>query len=173
LFLLWRNYTRGVFDCKEKFCGSRLSGPARTLADSPAGCYAYAMDSLTLSLLPETLAVCRLAPDASIPAWALQAGPHQSFVSVTRTSEELSIVCARELVPAGTRAERGFRALKVAGPLDFSLTGVLASLTLPLAEAGVSVFAVSTFDTDYLLVREAQLAAARKTLSAVCRLKAI
>jgi hypothetical protein len=146
---------------------------ARALAQRHRPCYAHIMDSLTLSLLPGILAVCRLERDAPIPAWALQAGPHQSLVSVTRTSEELSIVCAQDLLPPGARAERGFRAFKVAGPLDFSLTGVLASLTTPLAEAGVSVFAVSTFDTDYLLVREVQLAAARKTLSTVCRLKAV
>ena len=98
------------------------------------------------------LAVCRLAPDAVVPDWA--AGP---FVSVTRTPEELSVVCDEAGVPDGVRAERGWRALELEGPIDFNLTGVLAGLTVPLADAGISVFVISTFDTDWLLVREPQL----------------
>ena len=98
------------------------------------------------------LAVCRLAPDAAVPGWA--AGP---FVSVTRTPEELSVVCDEAGVPDGVRAERGWRALEIEGPIDFNLTGVLAGLTVPLADAGISVFVMSTFDTDWLLVREPQL----------------
>ncbi len=107
---------------------------------------------LTLALLPGTFAVCRLPPDADIPGWATG-----EFVSVTRTGDELSVVCRQEAVPAGVRCESGWRCLRVAGILDFALVGILASLLVPLAEAGVSVFAASTFDTDYLLVREKDL----------------
>jgi hypothetical protein len=106
-----------------------------------------------LSVLPGTFAVSRLPADSPVPAWALD----QAFVSVTRTSDELSIVCAEEQVPMDITAERGWRALKVEGPLDFGLTGILAGLAAPLAAAGISIFAISTYDTDYLLVREERL----------------
>jgi hypothetical protein len=108
---------------------------------------------LTLLLLPDTLAVCRLAPDAEVPAWAWTGEP----ASVTRTRDELSIVCRAAAVPEGVRAEVGWRCLKVQGPLDFGLTGILAALTAPLAAAGIAIFAVSTFDTDYLLVKAENL----------------
>jgi hypothetical protein len=88
------------------------------------------------------------------------------FFSVTRTEEETSILCPEQYAPQDVRSEPGWRMLKVAGPLDFSLTGVLASLAVPLAEAGVSIFALSTFDTDYLLVRESQLETALCALTA-------
>lgn len=107
------------------------------------------MAALTLVPLEGTFAVCRLAADAPVPGWAA-GGP---FVSITRTGDELSVVCREEAVPAGVRCEWGWRCLRVAGTLDFSLVGVLASLVGPLAGAGVSVFAVSTFDTDYLLLK--------------------
>ena len=109
--------------------------------------------NLTLSLLADSFAICRLEPEADIPSWGL-AG---DFYSITRTLEELSIVCLEEAVPEGNRAEKGYRCLKVGGPLDFSLTGILSSLTIPLAQAGISVLAISTFDTDYLLVKETQV----------------
>ena len=105
------------------------------------------------------LAVCRLAQDAAIPDWA--AGP---LVSVTRTPEELSVVCDEAGVPDEVRAERGWCALEIEGPIDFNLTGVLAGLTVPLADAGISVFVMSTFDTDWLLVREPQLPVALTAL---------
>jgi hypothetical protein len=105
---------------------------------------------LTLTLFTDLLAVCRLDPDAPVPPWA-SAGP---FTSITRTPAELSIVCLDDRVPEGMRCERGWRYLAVQGPLTFALTGILASLTGALALAGVSVFALSTFDTDYLLVKE-------------------
>lgn len=111
---------------------------------------------LELSLLPGHFAVCRLDPGASIPPRALQGG----FFSATRTADELSIVCEQPLVPPGTRHERGWRLFKVHGPFDFSQVGVLASLVGPLAEAGISLFTVSTFDTDYLLVASDNVEAA-------------
>jgi hypothetical protein len=97
-----------------------------------------------------TFAICRLGGEAPIPPWAT-AGP---FFSITRTADELSIVCDQDAVPRGIRCERGWRCLRVAGAIPFSVVGVLASLTAHLAEAGISVFAVSTFDTDCLLVKE-------------------
>ena len=111
---------------------------------------------LDLEVLPERLAVCRLSPGEKVPSWAFES----RFFSVTRTERELSIVCGEASVPSGTAAERGFRALEVQGPLDFSLTGILASLLDPLAEAGISVFALSTYDTDYVLVRQEALSRA-------------
>jgi hypothetical protein len=114
---------------------------------------------MNLQLLEPMLAVCRLAPKEPIPGWAFSTGP-------LRTAEELSVVCAEVCVPIGIRCERGWRALKVQGPLDFGLTGILDALTDPLAKTGISIFAVSTFDTDYLLVREAQLEEALAALLA-------
>jgi hypothetical protein len=111
-----------------------------------------APSSLALIPLTEILAICRLEPEASIPDWALRS----SFFSITRTPDELSLVVAQRQVSEGIRCEGGWRALKVKGPLDFALTGILVSLCAPLAEVGISVFALSTYDTDYLLVREAQ-----------------
>ncbi|MBL0210349.1 MAG: ACT domain-containing protein [Holophagaceae bacterium] len=84
--------------------------------------------------------------------------------SITQTPEELSILCASDRVPPGYRTEGPFRALKVRGPLDMAMTGVLASMAGPLAEAGVSIFALSTFDTDYVLVRETAVEAALRVL---------
>jgi uncharacterized protein len=111
---------------------------------------------LELSLLPGRFAISRLAPDAHLPVWAARG----SFYSVTRTCDELSIVVEEALVPAGTESQSGWRVLRVHGPFVLSEVGVLASLTAPLADARVSVFVVSTFDTDYLLVTEEQLASA-------------
>lgn len=115
----------------------------------------------TLTIHPGRYAVCRLAPTAAVPDWAQGA-----FVAVTRTPAELSVVCPEAPVPQGIQAERGWRLMAVDGPLDFALTGILAALTRPLAQASIPVFALSTFDTDYLLVREAHLGAALDALRA-------
>lgn len=120
------------------------------------------MHALTLSVLPGTFAICRFDADASIPSWVTT----RDFVSITRTRDELSIVCAQRDVPAAIRCERDWRALKVDGTLDFALTGILASLAAPLADAGISIFAISTYDTDYLLVKEMNLPRAVQVLSA-------
>ena len=109
--------------------------------------------SMTLELLPGGYAVVRLDAGEPLPAWAGQ-GP---FVSITRTDAELSVVCPQEAVPPAARAERGWRCLRVVGPLGFGVTGILASLAGPLASSGVSIFVVSTYDTDYLLVQERDL----------------
>jgi hypothetical protein len=116
--------------------------------------------SLTLSLLPDAYAICRLEPEATIPAWAKAGG----FISITRTRDELSIVCLEADVPKSVKADRGWRSFKVEGPLDLSLTGVLASLANPLAEARINIFAISTFDTDYLLVKEDKVSGAAEVL---------
>lgn len=120
------------------------------------------MPSLPLTLLPDHLAVCRLAPDAPLPIWV--AGP--GLVSITRTDEELSITVAQDRVPGDVMAVGPWRALKVHGPLDFALTGILAALTVPLAQAGISLFAIATYDTDYILVRAETLEAAITALTA-------
>jgi uncharacterized protein len=106
-----------------------------------------------LYVLDELYAIVRLEPDAPLPDWAR--GGH--FWSVTRSDSELSIVCRQDDVPPGASAERGFCTFEVAGPLDFSLTGVVASIVTPLAEAEIPLFVLSTFETDYLLVREHDL----------------
>ncbi len=116
--------------------------------------------ALTLTLLPDPFAVCRLDREALIPDWAQTSG----FYSITRTHDELSIVCFQRCVPAGVQHEAGWRCLKVEGPLDFALIGILASLATPLARAGVSLFAVSTYDTDYLLVKDNDLEQAAAAL---------
>lgn len=118
---------------------------------------------LRLIVLEPPLAVCRLPADAPVPAEAAEArgGP---LTAITRTDDELSIVCSWDRKPAEAPAEGPFRALKVLGPLDFSLVGILASLTRALARAEISVFALSTFDTDYLLVPAPRLAEAASAL---------
>ena len=108
-----------------------------------------------LRVLEGRWAICRLPADAKIP---------ERFFSLTRTADELSVVCAEDAAPEGVRCESGWRMLQVAGPLEFSLTGVLAGIASPLAEAAVSIFAISTFDTDYVLVKDEQLARAMGAL---------
>lgn len=119
---------------------------------------------MDLDLHGGELAVCRLGPDEDLPGWATT--PGLPLHAVTRTGQELSIVTAAAAVPDQVVAERGWRALSVRGPLDFALTGVLARLAQPLADAGVPIFVVSTYDTDWLLVSEGHLDAAVATLTA-------
>jgi hypothetical protein len=95
-------------------------------------------------------AVCRLAADAPIPAWATSG----VFTSVTRTADELSIVCPLENVPQGRKPEVPWICFKLEGPFDFLQVGVLASFVNPLAQSGVPIFAIATYDTDYVLIRE-------------------
>ena len=98
--------------------------------------------------LPGDYAVCRLSPEAAVPGWA--AGP---FLNVTLTDDEHAIICPAERVPADVRAERDWRVLKLVGPFPFTAVGVLASLAMPLAEAGISLLSIATYDTDYFLVK--------------------
>jgi hypothetical protein len=115
---------------------------------------------LKLVVIEPRLAVCRLGAEDVLPDWSARGG----FFSVTRTTDELSVVCPEGLVPDGVKAERGWRALRVDGAIDLSAVGVLAGLTAPLARATVSVFALSTYDTDYLLVKEHDLGRAVEAL---------
>ncbi|WP_028839957.1 ACT domain-containing protein [Thermomonas fusca] len=116
---------------------------------------------LRLSLLPQTYVIARLAADAPVPAGVLEAA---DFVSVSRTAEELSIVCPQEVAPPAPKLDGGWRTLKLHGPFAFDEVGILAALLAPLAEAGIGIFAVSTFDTDYLLVKATDLPRAMATL---------
>lgn len=115
---------------------------------------------MRISLLQSTFAVCQLGSETPLPSWASQG----EFLSVTRTAEELSIVCDRDSVPHEVRAERDWRALMLAGPLDFAMVGVLAKLSTTLAAAGVSIFAISTYNTDYILIKEDDLETAISAL---------
>src|SRR5918997_2153919 len=117
-------------------------------------------DSLRLSVLDERLAVCRLDPRSEVPTWITEA----SFFSVTQTTDELSVVCPEEHVPSGVRCERGWRALKLEGPFDFGLVGILASVAVPLAESEVCILAIATYETDYVLVEGSQLSLATQAL---------
>jgi hypothetical protein len=108
---------------------------------------------LTLIVQPARLGICRLDPANPIPGWVFTS----SFFSVTRTLDELSVVCDETLIPEGQRCHKGWRSIKVKGPLDLSETGILSSLAAPLAGKDISVFSVSTHDTDYLLVKESDL----------------
>ena len=114
---------------------------------------------LAVEFLPDAYAICRLPANEPIPAWA--AGP---FTSITRTSDELSIVCRQTQVPDDVKCERDWRCLRVVGTIPFSMVGVLASLLNPLAEADISVFTISTFDTDYVFVKERDVKKARHAL---------
>lgn len=118
--------------------------------------------SLTLSILPDRLAVCRLDPDAQIDLAFLDG----ALWSATRTADELSLVLPEAAVQPGWTHESGWRVFRVEGPLDFALVGILARLSGALAGAGVSLFALSTYDTDYILVKEASLPAAVEALEA-------
>jgi hypothetical protein len=113
-----------------------------------------------LSLMPESFAIVGFHPTTDIPAWAMQ-GP---FFSITRSSDELSIVVEESQVPQGVQSQGGWRVMKVHGPFVLTEVGVLASLAGPLAAAKISSFVISTFDTDYLLVAEENLSAAISTL---------
>jgi hypothetical protein len=114
---------------------------------------------------PWRLAICRFAPDSALPAWVL----HDSaeFWSITRTPHELSVVCSEDDLPPSVdeHVERGWRAFAVVGPLPFELTGVVSGLTAPLAAAGIPVFVVSTYDTDYLLVKAVDFVQAHGVLA--------
>ncbi len=113
-------------------------------------------------VFPESLAVCRLAAGTTIPEWAAQG----NFFCVTGTADELSIVCDESRVPPGTHAVKGWIALKLQGPFSFTLTGVLSSFLSPLAEGRVPIFAISTFDTDYVLIKREHLEQAVAALAA-------
>ena len=127
-----------------------------TAPDGNVPGHGSASPSLTLLVVTGRFAMCKLPPDSTVPGWATTG----YVFSVTRAVNELSVVCPQEMVPIGTRAEVGWCCLRVAGTMPFSIVGVLPSLTTPIAAAGVGIFVVSTFDTDYLFVKEAEFHAA-------------
>ena len=111
---------------------------------------------LKLVILPERLAVCRLDAKAPIPDWAMG----ESFLSISRTRDELSVICEDRFVPGGTHASRGWRGFKIEGPLDLDLV----SVAVPLAQSNIGILPLATYETDYVLVRDRQLADAVKAL---------
>jgi uncharacterized protein len=120
---------------------------------------------LDLDLLAEEYAVCRLPVGTPIPA-ALFEDPDAGVVSVTRTADEISVICRTDRAPSDATVETPWRCFRVIGPLDLALTGILASLVVPLADARVNIFAFSTFDTDYLLVPAVRVSEAVTALTA-------
>ncbi len=115
---------------------------------------------MNLILLEITAAVCRLEPHSAIPDWALRG----SFYNVSKTMDELSVVCEQTNVPGNIKAEKNWKVFKVEGVLDFALTGILASIANPLAEAKISIFTISTYDTDYIMVKAHELEHAQQIL---------
>jgi hypothetical protein len=117
---------------------------------------------ISLRILPDLMAICRFDPAATVPKWVDEPG----FYSVTRTPEELSVVCSAERVPPGAESETGWRCLQLLGSFNFSEVGIISSLTQPLAASGVSVFVISSFTTDYLMIKEKDLSKAIGALTA-------
>jgi uncharacterized protein len=120
-----------------------------------------------LSVLPEVLGICHFGKNAPIPDWAKH---NNAFFSVTKTQEELSIVCPQESIPENVMAEKDWKAFRLEGPLDMYSVGVIAAISNPLAEAGISIFNISTYATDYILVEGKDLEKAKKALSGICEI---
>lgn len=121
------------------------------------------MKRLRYSLLAGRYAICKLEPQAAIPDWTLQGS---EFYSITRTADELSIVVPEAQVPLAVSASPGWVCLRLVGPFAFSETGVLSSFVKPLAEQEIGIFAIATYDTDYVLIEEKFWARASEALSA-------
>ncbi len=115
---------------------------------------------LNFSIIKGPFTIHRLSPDSEIPGNISLS----SFYSISKTEEELSIVCPSSISILSENSDAGWSCLKVIGPLDFSLTGILADISAILAKAGISIFAISTFDTDYILVKSDSLEKAKKVL---------
>jgi len=115
---------------------------------------------MNLSIIPNKFAICRLDPDRKVPDWAL----NDIFFNISKTTEEFSVVTLQNSVPLGIKAERDWRIIKVAGPMDLNLTGVLLSIARPLADGQVAIFALSTYDTDYIMVKDTDLEKAKRIL---------
>ena len=116
--------------------------------------------NLVLSLLEETFSIHRLALDASLP----EAVSECDFYSLSKTAEEISLVCPENIAVTSEKSNPDWKCLKVAGPLDFKLTGILSAITDVLAEEKISIFAISTFDTDYILIKREYLTTAVSAL---------
>ena len=122
---------------------------------------------LTLSILPETFTICRLDRNAPVPDWATKG----NFYSITRTQDELSILCDAKFVPENIKQDSGWRAFKLEGPIDLTSTGILASLVDPLSEANISILVVSSYDTDYILVRTKRFKQALEIYKEFCNVQ--
>ncbi|KPI52005.1 amino acid-binding protein [Clostridioides difficile] len=116
---------------------------------------------MKLKLFAEEYAVCRLNNDSKIPEWI----DTKNFYSITKTEDELSVVCSNNNIPSDVKSEKEWRILKILGPLDFSLIGILSKLSGLLAENKISIFAISTYDTDYILIKEKDIENACKILT--------
>ncbi len=125
------------------------------------------MEKLTLSVLPEKIGICHLGKNSEIPEWA----KNISFCSISRTPDELSIIAPQEKIPGGVLYEGDWRAFKVQGPLGFTMTGIVASLSKPLADAEISILYIDTYETSYVLVEDKNLEKAKEILSATCEIK--
>jgi len=121
-----------------------------------------------LSILPEKLGICHFDKNSLIPDWALE---KTNFTSITRTQNELSITLPQDKIPSGVLVERDWRAFKLEGDVELTSVGIIASLAKPLAEAGISIFNVSTYETNYILVEEKNLQKAKKILGRFCNIK--
>lgn len=121
----------------------------------------------TLSVLPEKLGICHITKNFPIPEWVEEA----FFCSVTRTRSELSIVCPQNKIPKGVMFEKDWRAFRLEGVIDMYSVGVIASLSKPLADEGISIFNISTYETNYVLVEEKNLEKAKEILGAFCEIK--
>lgn len=119
------------------------------------------MSRLTLSVLQKEFSIHRLNPDAGIPRDLVRS----TFYSITKTDEELSIVCESEIEIESIKEDKGWSCLKVIGPLDLNLTGIMANIASVLAKSDISIFAVSTYDTDYILVKTVNLERAKEVLA--------
>lgn len=126
------------------------------------------MEKLTLSIVPEKLGICHLAKNSPIPDWAQE---KTNFTSITQTMDELSIVHPQEKIPGGVLVEKDWRAFKLEGDVELSSVGIIASLSKPLAEAGISILNVSTYETNYILVEEKNLEKAKEVLRKFCEIK--
>lgn len=123
---------------------------------------------LTLSILPKKLGICHFEKNSPVPEWATKG----EFFSITRTDQELSIVYPQEKIPAGVLFEKDWRAFRLEGFVEgLYAVGIIASLSKPLAEAGISIFNISTYQTNYILVEEKNLVKAKKVLSRFCNIK--
>lgn len=122
----------------------------------------------TLFILPEKLGICHLGKNIPVPDWALNA----DFFSITKTEQELSIVCPQDKIPGGVLFEKDWRAFRLESVADGVYTaGIIVHLASPLAEANISIFNVSTYETNYILVEEKNLEKAKKVLSETCEIK--
>ena len=123
---------------------------------------------LTLSILPDKLSICHFDKNSPIPDWALE---KTNFTSITRTMDELSITLPQDKIPGGVLTEGDWRAFKLEGDVEITSVGIIAALAKPLAEAGISIFNVSTYETNYILVEEKNLEKAKEVLSKFCDIK--